>query len=229
VIASAEITPSSAPTSSEASAAAPTSVRTSTYASTWDLTRRGPLGGGRLRAPARRVGPPPLETEIRAHGPGRVVAATPAARDPGWTCRRRGTGRRWGATVAAVGVQARRHRARPHLGISSGDQIPVRAPHRRQAALDRRRRQPRPAVGPHHVLAPDLGRSSAWSHTSLLRRVPANVEAEQISQADDPNQRGPRNDGKMAKPPAEHYLGRLLRVDVGSGGLRITCHPPGYR
>ena len=46
---------------------------------------------------ARRVGPPPLETEVRAHGPGRVVAATQAARDPRVDApRRRGTGRRSG-------------------------------------------------------------------------------------------------------------------------------------
>jgi hypothetical protein len=32
---------------------------------------------------ARRVGPPPLETEVRAHDPCRVVAAAEAARDPG--------------------------------------------------------------------------------------------------------------------------------------------------
>ena len=70
--------------------------------------------------------------------------------------------------------------------------------------------------------------SNAWSQTRLLRQVPANAEAEQVPQAHDPNQRRPRNDGKMTEPAAEHDLGRPLRVDMRPHGLRVACHPPGH-
>jgi hypothetical protein len=62
---------------------------------------------------ARRVGPPPLETEVRAHDPCRVVAAAAAARDPrGRRPRRRGTGHRWGCDRCCTrGVGAPRRSA----------------------------------------------------------------------------------------------------------------------
>jgi hypothetical protein len=101
-----------------------------------------------------------------------------------------------------------------------------------------RRRSPRTAADGSRSSAPPAGswragrchasHSNAWRQTRLLRRVPANAEAEQVPQAHDPNQRGPRNDGKMAEPAAEHDLGRSLRVDMGPDGLRVACHPPGY-
>ena len=76
--------------------------------------------------------------------------------------------------------------------------------------------------------APRFPTQTRGARRGLLRRVPANAEAEQVPQAHDPNQRGPRNDGKMAKPAAEHDLGRSLRVDMGPDGLRVACHPRGY-
>jgi hypothetical protein len=101
-----------------------------------------------------------------------------------------------------------------------------------------RRRSPRTAAHGRRSSAPPAaswraGRrhashSNAWSQTRLLRRAPANAEAKQVPQAHDPNQRGPRNDGKMAEPAAEHDLRRSLRVDMGPHGLRVACHPPGH-
>ena len=104
------------------------------------------------------------------------------------------------------------------------------------SATEARPRSPRAADGA--ASAPDqrgrAGRTvsrfplNAWSQTRLLRQVPANAEAEQVPQAHDPNQRRPRNDGKMTEPAAEHDLGRPLRVDMRPHGLRVACHPPGH-
>jgi hypothetical protein len=131
--------------------------------------------------------------------------------------------------------RGRRPPLRPHR--------PRRDRRRHQPLLDRAWRVCAAAVAAHRCSREPLRRPASWvvaggtaprfppkvwSQTRLLRRVPANPEAEQVSQAHDPNQRGPRNHGKMAKPAAEHDLGRSFRVDMGPDGLRVACHPPGH-
>jgi hypothetical protein len=185
----------------------------------------------RLRRLARRR-PPGLTGHARRQRPSRARAGGPTA------------------GVAARPFRHLRRAAGPVPRRCRGRRPPVRAHRPRRVveaptttrlclAPEARRRSRRPAADGSRSGAPPVGswragrrhasHSNAWSQTRLLRRVPANAEAEQVPQAHDPNQRRPRNHGKMAEPAAEHDLGRSLRVDMGPHGLRVACHPPGHR
>jgi hypothetical protein len=109
-------------------------------------------------------------------------------------------------------------------------------------APEARRGSPRTAADGNSSSAPPAGSWRSWRAAPrfplkrmkpnvLLRRVPANPEAEQVPQAHDPNQRGARHDGKMAKPAAEHDLGRSLGVDMGPtvSGSRVIHRDTGER
>ena len=147
--------------------------------------------------------PPPPAQRPGAQPPSRMSWPPPASACASTTTSRRGTN---------------------HYSMCLAREARRRSP---RTAADGSRSSARPAgswrAGRRHA-----SHSNAWSQTRLLRRVPANPEAEQVSQAHDPNQRRPRNDGKMAEPAAEHDLRRSLRVDMGPHGLRVACHPPGH-
>jgi hypothetical protein len=189
------------------------------------------VGDPPLRRLARRR-PPALTGHARRQRPSRARAGGPTA---GAAARPFRHHRR------AAGPVPRRCRGRrPANRCASTTTRSSKAPTTTRLCMapEERRRSPRTAADGSRSSAPPAGswragrrhasHTNAWSKTRLLRRVPANAEAEQISQAHDPNQRGPRNDGKMAEPAAEHDLGRSLRVDMGPDGLRVACHPPGH-
>ena len=75
------------------------------------------------------------------------------------------------AMAALARRQPTRHRVR-HADIAADDEIAVEARHRSQASLDRRRRQPRAAIGdPHHVLRARRGPLLRGTNSNTSRGV----------------------------------------------------------
>ena len=53
----------------------------------------------------------------------------------------------------------------------------------------------------------------------------AHAGAQEVAQADDPDEGVVLDHGEVAEPAAEHDLGRSPGVDVALDGLRVAGHP----